>query len=401
MKNTYPYSVFNDTTFKLHKIHEELVDAINSDLEQLHWDLNKLTLSHPKLKCERIIEEQIQVQGSKKVIKVLYSLWAPIFARLESQQELISLLCRKTISRLSRFSENITDSDTIENINFLKVEQYVRETEQFEAFTHNILAGLAWIQANKPYYKVSKNLAVNLLNTELKNYPSRELKLPHELFYLDLTVGNFKIDNLVMIGCYCSIVENSLILEFISDSYGDQEVDLTMTALRFSVKLNEDSSLDKDLAKINLPANMPAPGKKTVKGMFNFIVNTILYATMTDADTVIAYHDPNYQKTLNKLRKHPRGSKKHNRARQALKDFSCERYFNLGGSIKVDRSLEAAINKADQSTNRSLNVRFLVAGHWRNQPCGPSRSQIKRVWIRPYWKGPEYAPITSKPHELV
>jgi hypothetical protein len=39
----------------------------------------------------------------------------------------------------------------------------------------------------------------------------------------------------------------------------------------------------------------------------------------------------------------------------------------------------------------SPTVQFVVRGHFRDQVCGPQRTARKRIWIRPFWKGPEEA----------
>lgn len=36
-------------------------------------------------------------------------------------------------------------------------------------------------------------------------------------------------------------------------------------------------------------------------------------------------------------------------------------------------------------------IQYVVRGHWRNQAHGPGRMARKRIWIQPYWKGPEDA----------
>lgn len=43
--------------------------------------------------------------------------------------------------------------------------------------------------------------------------------------------------------------------------------------------------------------------------------------------------------------------------------------------------------------------RWVVQGHWRQQPHGPARSQRKRIWIADYVKGPDGAPLLT--HERV
>lgn len=46
--------------------------------------------------------------------------------------------------------------------------------------------------------------------------------------------------------------------------------------------------------------------------------------------------------------------------------------------------------------------RWVVRGHWRWVPCGPGRSERRRVWIAPFVKGPEEAPliVTDKIYAL-
>ncbi len=39
--------------------------------------------------------------------------------------------------------------------------------------------------------------------------------------------------------------------------------------------------------------------------------------------------------------------------------------------------------------------RWLVRGHWRNQPCGTNRLETRRIWISGYVKGPDGLPFVS------
>ncbi len=41
---------------------------------------------------------------------------------------------------------------------------------------------------------------------------------------------------------------------------------------------------------------------------------------------------------------------------------------------------------------RVYKIRWIVRGHWRNQPHGPGSMLRKRIWIAPFWKGTEGAP---------
>ena len=44
-----------------------------------------------------------------------------------------------------------------------------------------------------------------------------------------------------------------------------------------------------------------------------------------------------------------------------------------------------------------LTKRFIVRGHWRNQTFGPRNSLRRPTWIAPHLKGPEGAPLDTRP----
>jgi len=52
------------------------------------------------------------------------------------------------------------------------------------------------------------------------------------------------------------------------------------------------------------------------------------------------------------------------------------------------------------SGGRKVDVRFIVRGHWRNQPYGKGRSLVKRVWIKPFWKGPDVGEVSKSKYKL-
>lgn len=44
-------------------------------------------------------------------------------------------------------------------------------------------------------------------------------------------------------------------------------------------------------------------------------------------------------------------------------------------------------------SDREWHHRWVVRGHWRQQPCGPGKKGVKAIWISPYIKGPDDAPF--------
>ncbi len=79
------------------------------------------------------------------------------------------------------------------------------------------------------------------------------------------------------------------------------------------------------------------------------------------------------------------------------------RVFQVGRPISLDcrQALREFLESPGGGRLGSrLNVQFLVRGHWKRQPFGPKSESRKWVWIQPYWKGPEEAPILSRPHQI-
>jgi len=73
--------------------------------------------------------------------------------------------------------------------------------------------------------------------------------------------------------------------------------------------------------------------------------------------------------------------------------------FVVGAPIQVD--CRPALNEFLLGTKSGVPmVQWLVRGHWRNQVCGPQRSERRPTWISPYWKGPEDAPVLLRSYEV-
>lgn len=52
------------------------------------------------------------------------------------------------------------------------------------------------------------------------------------------------------------------------------------------------------------------------------------------------------------------------------------------------------------SGGHPLEKRFVVRGHYRNQAHGAERALRKRIWIQPYWKGPEWGERMNRPYRV-
>ena len=73
-------------------------------------------------------------------------------------------------------------------------------------------------------------------------------------------------------------------------------------------------------------------------------------------------------------------------------------FFTLTAPVVHD--MRSVVREYIAHGGKSPTVQCVVAGHWKMQPCGPGKSERKRIFIEPYWRGPEDAPIAIRPHVL-
>jgi len=63
--------------------------------------------------------------------------------------------------------------------------------------------------------------------------------------------------------------------------------------------------------------------------------------------------------------------------------------WDIGRAIRLTPALVQAARAGSREIALQIKHRFIVRGHYRNQPTGPHRSLRTRIWIAPFWKGPE------------
>ncbi len=125
---------------------------------------------------------------------------------------------------------------------------------------------------------------------------------------------------------------------------------------------------------------------------FRILINAVLYVASNDAD-IIERISPRNVKLPNI--KSPLKMKKY---KKRISRFSKLTYQSLGESlppIVIDKVQCAQTTNGNNKEIKSIK-RFIVRGHWRNQPCGINREENKLIWIKPYYKGPDLAELINK-----
>lgn len=65
------------------------------------------------------------------------------------------------------------------------------------------------------------------------------------------------------------------------------------------------------------------------------------------------------------------------------------RTYRVGKEIKLEAP--SGVLRSIGTAGWKVHSRFMVRGHHRNQPVGEGRSGRKRIWVRPFYKGPATA----------
>ena len=130
---------------------------------------------------------------------------------------------------------------------------------------------------------------------------------------------------------------------------------------------------------------------------FRIVLNAILYLGSNDPSVV--QHLSPHPKLLARLEA-VKSSAKRKEGKSKIKCSSQLDFAEVGADtipIIVQKPNSSATDGTQQSLIQ-LAKRFIVRGHWRNQPHGSQLSERKLIWIKPYYKGPEMADLVNRPY---
>ena len=281
---------------------------------------------------------------------------------------------------------------------------------------------------HKKIYDISNDLATMLYNTELKNVLCEMIKPPFEFFYLAFPDNLFFIDNPVTglhraygvyiyhiaiedeaktedIGRYLKKINSQYYktdaeghLRYPKEHWGfmvcakpnENSIDEGDDAIyRFGFPVYEEHKYIEEAMKDWKSRQKGDKNVERIEGIFNFILNCLLYITGVDCDVKYINTHSHYQKKMSSLKSPAK--------RRKLEKFNRLPRYYLGTSIVLTRE-ERADYTQHRGTGTKISTRTLVQGHWRNQAYGEKFSQRKHIWIRPFWRGPELGEIIHRKH---
>lgn len=277
-------------------------------------------------------------------------------------------------------------------------------------------------RAGKRVYQVSSGLAEQLKHTELRGLLTDDLRLPYENIAIQVPESlGFKVWNSdtgwhKLTDIY--VTEDTsfepdgrgwrviVAGESKSGVVGDDALAHFWISLPKGKKLDDElKTLAKEIDREKLyDAGF---GKMVDKWheIFLWVMNVVLYATWSDpGERIMANKEA--RQLWARIQKMPKTKRKRKSLLLSFQKVNQQRRILLGKNVVVSRKL-SGIHESDadsQLSGKPLEqawVRTRVSGHWKNQPHGPRNSLRKLIFVAPYWKGPEDAPINTPGHKLV
>lgn len=242
----------------------------------------------------------------------------------------------------------------------------------------------SWYGYGMPALEVSHKLAASLMVTR----PSRELvadtpppfptflvHLPNKLLTVNSSTGGAADVRSVLVGhrtaanteddsrwCSCTLTDMPVTLWRVQQSFPDlvlSDTDDSLATNLFDHRLDEIDDRSQTL-------------------LHRLLANLVLYVS-----------DQSRMEPIG--RGHSSGSFKRRNNPEPVK-----RVFRVTSDVKHD--FRQFVRDYMSGTGQKLDVQLFVEGHFKQQAHGAGRALRKRIWIQPYWRGPEDAPIAFRKH---
>jgi hypothetical protein len=132
---------------------------------------------------------------------------------------------------------------------------------------------------------------------------------------------------------------------------------------------------------------------------FRLLTNMILYVTSTDPDLLPREQDGPDRVTLAKMSAKDRRTLVREAERMAGMAV-IEAGARLTPLVVDPRAVADMASRPTSGKAGRYSVRFKVRGGWRPRRVGPGRKEVKIVWVREHWKGPQMADLVNRHYEV-
>lgn len=251
-------------------------------------------------------------------------------------------------------------------------------------------------KAGGAVFEISPHLLCALRDTELPDAPSEDVRLPFEGINVDFPKGTLQPPSHEVSRFMLSLGPRDRFRVVYNHDERTNYISFIPTpglklhaCLKEAEKNKWDLLLDPAAARLFKEKEMYDDYWKT--DMFRLAVNTMLYITSPDADIV---EDKSHVYDIHKKLDGRKGGRKRDVLLSKLSQAKSNKRYIVGAKFRLSQEYQADLTPSGKSW--VLEHRVRVMGHWKMQPHGPGKTERKRIWIAPYFRGLSYAEMVER-----
>ena len=262
-----------------------------------------------------------------------------------------------------------------------------------------------WYDNGMPVVEVGHKLAASYMSTRISKEMTAKIHLPFSTFKIQVPVGALQLLDCTtgkpahVTGLYVgntSVIDGNLhselssmrpkeILQHVKQSSYLLLVTETGTTVWRSCLDSEEVFTDSDIPDSPLGALDMALedfDRRALVLAGRLAASVILHISGNEGYEKVGTGHENFDSTTNRRRSpHPT-------------------YRKFVVTRNVVHDMREAVCEYLRGNRKTLSVQTMVTGHWRWQPHGAGRALVKHIFIEPFWRGPEDAPIALRKHKL-
>jgi len=281
--------------------------------------------------------------------------------------------------------------------------------------------------ATSNWFRPTDALVHSLLATDLTGAVAADIVLPYDAFYIELppdilyaldratgfhevrtvivAMGKIdgslaelarryrdpKVGNRLVIAMVGRPNENSVSIVDDTYTYNSYYIGDPMAPLSEVLEMNQ--HLERELSQLGgRVGNVEVNGFEFREISIRLVMNLCIY---------IAEHGfrSAHEEEIKRLESGP--FQKRKTTKQRIRLLKADRLFEIGSDVVIDPELREHVRTTGSRAPSKLSYRVLVRGHWRNQACGPKRSERRRQWIKPHIRGADLpTPVVGHSYDV-
>jgi len=250
----------------------------------------------------------------------------------------------------------------------------------YKEYMYSLFMWYNWAVYGLPVFKIDEDAFAGFALTDpgvvddiCLPYPAFVIDVPRHFWYTESLSSGFETD---------------MVLITVSVLWTPTNEDLTqpIRSVRYKINFEDGTELyylmpyDGFLSSETYIGNVDPHEQKQLETVRNIIINLATYIENNKKDV---------KKARVPIRLRKARARRAKKRKKTLK--TSPTIWFVGREVKLDRKVIEEAKTLITRKKWQVKSRFTVRGHWRRQPYGPGKKKIKRIWIKPHWKGPKGA----------